>query len=481
VAGLFYWRRVKRHTTRWFSATALKAVDPAVYFLLIGGILITLFPFYWMVLTSLKPYKEASRFSLQPTFYPGQKYVEEAWNSAPFPENLGPLAETLDQRVFQLWRQGWEEAQAQFALAQTAPWTVEPGNPEWMARDYYGDALARVLHGFLPNYEEAWNSFPFALYFRNSVFVALCIVGGVLVTAALAGYAFARMEFLGRDVIFILFLSTMMIPFEVIMIPNYVIVNNLGWYNDWPALIVPFIVNVFSVFLFRQFFMTIPKDLHDAALIDGCGHIRFLTQIILPLSKPAVITVLLVVRRTMRLEYFLRPEHFDALAKLVLIFSFAWTYFFFNDYLVEWYGGDWVGHQLLLFQARGPIAPLWYAMLCFNIVIPWLTLWNKRIRRSPIALFLITVGINIGMYLERVIIIPGFLQRNALPFSWGEYAPQWPEVSIALGTLALFILLYVLASKFIPLIPVWEVLEGQLSHSRRRIGRTVVTSVAELE
>lgn len=195
----------------------------------------------------------------------------------------------------------------------------------------------------------------------------------------------------------------------------------------------------------------------------------------------AVITVLLIVRSTMRLEYFLRPEHFDALAKLVLIFSFAWTYFFFNDYLVEWYGGDWVGHQLLLFQARGPIAPLWYVMLLFNIVIPWLTLWNKRIRRSPVALFLITIGINIGMYLERVIIIPGFLQRGAMPFDWGEYTPQWPEVSIALGTLALFILLYTVASKFIPLIPVWEVLEGQLSHTRRRIGRTVVTSVAELE
>jgi len=195
----------------------------------------------------------------------------------------------------------------------------------------------------------------------------------------------------------------------------------------------------------------------------------------------AVITVLLIVRRAMKLEYFLRPEHFDALAKLVLIFSFAWTYFFFNDYLVEWYGGDWVGHQLLLFQARGPIAPLWYAMLLFNIAIPWLTLWNKRIRRSPIALFLITIGINIGMYLERYIIIPGFLQRNNLPFDWGNYNPQWPEVSIALGTLALFILLYTVASKFIPLIPVWEVLEGQLSHTRRRIGRTVVTSVAELE
>jgi molybdopterin-containing oxidoreductase family membrane subunit len=195
----------------------------------------------------------------------------------------------------------------------------------------------------------------------------------------------------------------------------------------------------------------------------------------------AVITVLLVVRKAMGLQYFLRAEHFDALGKLVLIFSFAWTYFFFNDYLVEWYGGEWVGSQLLTFQAHGPVAPLWYAMLFFNIVVPWLTLWNKRIRRSPIALFLVTVGINIGMYLERYIIVPGFLQRNRLPFDWGAYNPQPVEISIAIGTLAFFALLYVVASRFIPLIPVWEVLEGQLSHSRRRIGKTVVTSVAELE
>jgi Ni/Fe-hydrogenase subunit HybB-like protein len=195
----------------------------------------------------------------------------------------------------------------------------------------------------------------------------------------------------------------------------------------------------------------------------------------------AVITVLLVVRRTMNLQYFLRKEHFDALAKLVLIFSISWAYFFFNDYLIEWYGGEWVGHQLLTFQARGPIAPFWYAMLFFNIVVPWTTLWSSRIRRSPVALFLITIGINIGMYCERFIIIPGFLQRQRLPFNWGVYNPRPVEISIALGTLAFFCLLYVLASRVIPLIPVWEVLEGQLSHSRRRIGRTVVTSVAELE
>lgn len=195
----------------------------------------------------------------------------------------------------------------------------------------------------------------------------------------------------------------------------------------------------------------------------------------------AVISVLLVVRKTMNLQYFLRKEHFDALAKLVLIFSFAWTYFFFNEYLVEWYGGEWVGHQLLTFTARGPVAPLWYAMLFFNILVPWATLWNKRVRQSPLALFLVTIGINIGMYLERYVIIPGFLQRNRLPFDWGAYNPSWVEASIAIGTLALFSLLYVLASRIIPLIPVWEVLEGQLSHSRRRIGKTMVTTIAELE
>ncbi len=139
------------------------------------------------------------------------------------------------------------------------------------------------------------------------------------------------------------------------------------------------------------------------------------------------------------------------------------------------------GHELLSLQMHGALAPFWWTMLILNILIPLGTLWSKRVRSSPIALFLITIGINIGMYLERFIIIPGFLQRNRMPFNWGEYAPRLPEISIAIGTLAFFILLYMLASKVIPLIPVWEVLEGQLSHSRRRIGKTVVTSVAELE
>jgi molybdopterin-containing oxidoreductase family membrane subunit len=196
----------------------------------------------------------------------------------------------------------------------------------------------------------------------------------------------------------------------------------------------------------------------------------------------AVITILTVLRATLKnMKYFIRAEHLDALGKLVLIFSMAWAYFFFNDYLVQWYGGYGVVRQLLTFHASGPDAWVWYTMLFFNIVVPWLTLWSKKIRRTPLAMFLITVGINIGMYFERYTIIPLTLGHQRLPFDWGEYSPRLPEISIAFGTLCFFILLYMLASRLIPLIPVWEVREGQEAHIVRKVGKTQVPSVSELD
>lgn len=195
----------------------------------------------------------------------------------------------------------------------------------------------------------------------------------------------------------------------------------------------------------------------------------------------AVATVLIVVRKTMNLDYFLRDEHFDALGKLILIFSFAWTYFFFADYVTEWYGGEEVGIALLTLQARGPVAPLWYTMLATCIAVPWLTLWIRRIRVSPTGLLLVTLAINAGMYIERYIIVTGFLSRNRLPFNWGTYNPSLVEISITVGSLATFVLLYTLATRLVPLIPVWEVQEGQMAHAIRRIGKTVVPSVSEVE
>jgi molybdopterin-containing oxidoreductase family membrane subunit len=196
----------------------------------------------------------------------------------------------------------------------------------------------------------------------------------------------------------------------------------------------------------------------------------------------AVITILIILRGTMKnMSYFIRPEHIDALGKLVLIFSMAWAYFFYNDYLVSWYGGYEVTRQILTLHATGPDAWIWYLMLVFNIVIPWLTLWNRKWRRTPWLMLLVTLGINVGMYFERYTIIPMTLAHQRMPFDWGQYSPRIPELSIAFGSLCLFILLYLLASRLIPLVPVWEVREGQEAHILRKFGKTHIPSVSDLD
>lgn len=150
------------------------------------------------------------------------------------------------------------------------------------------------------NYVSAWQGALFSEYFVNSVIITLITLAGSLVFSTLAAYAFARIEFPGRDLIFGLMLSTMMIPAMVNIIPNFLTVTWLGrigpipWINNWPALTVPFMGSVFNVFLLRQFFAQVPDELYDATRIDGGGHLRFLLQVVLPLSRAPmmVITVL---------------------------------------------------------------------------------------------------------------------------------------------------------------------------------------------
>ena len=189
------------------------AARVVIYALLILGAVAALFPFVWMVLTSLKSYAEATIG----TFLP------HVW----------------------LWS----------------------------------------------NYPQAWAAMKFfPRYLGNSVFIALATVLGVLATSSLAGYAFARMRFPGRDVLFVLVLFTMMVPGEVALVPNYILINRLGWNNTYYALIVPWVAGAFSIFLMRQFFIGIPDELYDAAVLDGCGHFRFLIEVVLPLSAPALVT-----------------------------------------------------------------------------------------------------------------------------------------------------------------------------------------------
>lgn len=140
-------------------------------------------------------------------------------------------------------------------------------------------------------YKYIWTLVPFARYFFNSVVVSVSIAVSKVILSSIAAFAFAKIPFKGKNTIFYIFLGTMMIPFEVIVIPDYIIVNAFGWLDTYWALIVPFTVGAFSIFLLRQFFLGIPTDLDDAAEIDGAGKLRYLFSIIYPLSKPALLTV----------------------------------------------------------------------------------------------------------------------------------------------------------------------------------------------
>jgi len=141
------------------------------------------------------------------------------------------------------------------------------------------------------NFLDAWVAAPFARYFINTLFVSLAVTACVLFTSILAGYTFGRLQFRGKGVIFAGFMATMMVPFEVVLIPNSLIVQSLGLQNTYPALILPWAANVFSIYLLKQFFQSLPQDYFDAAQIDGCSHWQFLWQIAVPMVKPALVTV----------------------------------------------------------------------------------------------------------------------------------------------------------------------------------------------
>ena len=158
--------------------------------------------------------------------------------------------------------------------------------PEWIPSTLVWD-----------NYVRAWQAAPFARYFVNSIIVAVAVTLGTLVTSSLAAYAFARIRFPGRDALFAIYLSSMMIPHQMTIIPSYLVLGDLGalspalGLDTYFALIAPFLASAFGVFLLRQSFLTLPNELEDAAILDGCGKLGFLWRIVIPLSRPALATL----------------------------------------------------------------------------------------------------------------------------------------------------------------------------------------------
>ena len=144
----------------------------------------------------------------------------------------------------------------------------------------------------LENFGEALNTAPILRYLLNSIIQSSLVTVSHLIMASLAAYAFAFIEFRFKQFFFLVFLSTMMIPWEATIIPNYMtIVNDLRLKDNFIGLTLPYLATAFGTFMLRQFFMSIPRDLYDAAVIDGCGRIRFLLTIAVPLARPALGTL----------------------------------------------------------------------------------------------------------------------------------------------------------------------------------------------
>ncbi|MGL4452199.1 MAG: carbohydrate ABC transporter permease [Sarcina sp.] len=138
------------------------------------------------------------------------------------------------------------------------------------------------------NFEKALSTVPLAKFIGNSFIVSICVTIGQVITTSLAAYAFAFYEFKGKKILFLMVLSTMMIPAETTIISNFLTVSSWGWNDSLKVLIVPFLTSAMGIFLIRQFYLTIPKELKEASKIDGCSNFMFLLKVLLPISKPAI-------------------------------------------------------------------------------------------------------------------------------------------------------------------------------------------------
>jgi multiple sugar transport system permease protein len=162
------------------------------------------------------------------------------------------------------------------------PWQVMIFPPQWIPAEIWW-----------PNFTDSWGALDFGVFYRNTIFVTAMNIAGTILSTSLVAFAFARLRFRGRGPLFILLLSTMMLPSQVTLIPLYVLFSRLGWINTFLPLIAPVWLaggptGAFNVFLLRQFFLTIPREMDDAAKIDGAGYLDIYARLVMPMSAPAL-------------------------------------------------------------------------------------------------------------------------------------------------------------------------------------------------
>ena len=237
-----------------------------LYVLLVVGGLTMVIPFLWMMSTSLKHQGEV--FTRTPQWLPWrtEARIDGDWYGAKSMNRQNDQGE----RKMRIIEKGRYQSDIHWVAEHDIRRTV---SPRWR------------------NYSEVWEVVRFGRFYLNSIFIAFCVTFGQLVTASLAGFSFARLRFPGRDKIFLAYLATMMIPGSVTLIPLFIVIKKIGWMDTYWALIVPWMFTPYGTFLLRQFFMSLPSELEDAAKIDGCSLFSIYWRIALPLSKPALATL----------------------------------------------------------------------------------------------------------------------------------------------------------------------------------------------
>jgi molybdopterin-containing oxidoreductase family membrane subunit len=191
----------------------------------------------------------------------------------------------------------------------------------------------------------------------------------------------------------------------------------------------------------------------------------------------AVVIAMSIVRWVFKLEKYLTPYHFDQLGKVLLAVSLLWGYFTFAENLTVWYGHDPAEMAILEARTTGIFLYPFLVMIFCNFIIPVSYLSFPKLRRNITGFFVVAVIINIGMFIERFLIIIPSLVFNRLPFNWGTYTPSWVEVSILIGSLALYILLYLIFVKVFPVLPMWEIKEGHLGSTKKKIGEATFPAI----
>lgn len=176
------------------------------------------------------------------------------------------------------------------------------------------------------SYQQMFQKIPIGKAFLNSMIVACSITFGVLVFGSMVGYALSRLEFKGRSMIFYIIIFTMTLPFQITLIPQYILIVKFGWVDSYAGLIVPYLMNALAIIMFRQYFKSIPQDLIDAARIDGCGELRIIFGILWPNSIPALVTVGIITFMSSWNEVLwplivIRDENLMTMPQLVTLFA----------------------------------------------------------------------------------------------------------------------------------------------------------------